>query len=66
MEKTQEELISTLEKNKGYVKGYGQIYCRVMTHDHKPIYNVLKSTVVSLIENNVLYRDGLIIKLKER
>jgi len=66
MESNQEQLVSILEKNNGYIKGYGQTYCRVMTHDHTPIYNVLKSTVVSLIENNVLYRDGLIIKLKDK
>ena len=63
-ERKMNELVSTLQKNDGYVKGYGQTYCRVMTSDHKPIYNCLKSIVDQLIRSGTLVRDGLIIKLK--
>ena len=64
MNQQQEQLISLLKENNGYIKGYGQTYCRVMSEDHKPIYNVLKTIVDPLIAAGILYRDNLIIKLK--
>ena len=63
-EKDTKELMSTMFKHNGYIKGYGDKKYRVMTADHSPIYNVNRDVVDFLVNNGELKHKGLVIVIK--
>jgi hypothetical protein len=58
------KIITDLFNTNGYIKGHGPKLYRVMDGEHNPLYNVNRMIIQSLIADDKLIQEGLILKLK--
>lgn len=59
-------IAKALIKETGYIKGYGQKLDRLMTGAHHPMENIPKEFTKILESNNLIYRDGMVLRATKK